>query len=174
MSVNTIINTWSSLIIPNKRNYLIINELLKLYSKFTGTTLVNLNNLNEVYNTFGWYIDKNKGNIYQVNLIVNSIHVNKSINQKEILEALKSNTYFKLNFYMENMKRNQICDARNIFESINIYEPGQSPEYFKIIDINTEELAINTKEKLSGKRPRSNSVQGKRANKMRKQRIQTR
>lgn len=161
MSVNTIINTWSSLVIPNKRNYLIINELLKLYSKFTGTTLINLYNLNEVYNTFGWFIDKNKGNIYHVNLVVNSEPVNKLSNHKEILEKLKSNTYFKLNFYMENIKRNQICDSRNIFESINIYEPGHNPEYFKIIDINTEELAINMKEKKSQKRSKSDSLQEK-------------
>ncbi len=161
MSVNNIINLWSSFAIPTKRTYLISNELIKLYSKFTGYNLVNLYNLDDVFNTNGWYIDQNKGNIYQVNLKINSIDIFKKCNIKNILEELKTNTYTSITFFLETLKRNQICDKRNIFESINIYEPGQHPEYFKIIDIKTEELAINsvTEKKISttGKRGRESS-----------------
>ena len=162
MSINTIINLWSSLAIPTKRTYLISNELIKLYSKFTGYNLINLYNLDDVFNTNGWYVDQNKGNIYQVNLKINSIDVFKKSNIKSILEELKTNTYTSITFFLETLKRNQICDKRNIFESINIYEPGQHPEYFKIIDIKTEELAINSVTQSNSIFEKSNSTNGKR------------
>lgn len=165
MSVNTIINLWSSTTIPSKRTFLITNELIKLYSKFTGTNLINLFNLNDVFNTNGWYVDQNKGNIYQVNLMINSISMFKKSNNKDILEELKTNTYTNITFFLETLKRNQICDKRNIFESINIYEPGQHPEYFKIIDIKTEELAINSS---TGKRGRDSSTQQPKNKRMKK------
>ena len=153
MSITNIINVWSKLSneLPNKRSLLIMNELLKLYSKFNGSELINLYKLNDEFNTFGWYIDQKKGTIIQVNLIINSIQLHKNLNTKEVLEELKTNLYTSITFYLESLKRNQISNKESIFESINIYEPNQSPEYFKIIDINTQELAINN----TGKRSRN-------------------
>ena len=104
MSITNIIDNWSSNVVPPSRNYLIINELLKLYSKFTGTTLISLNSLDEVFNTFGWYIDKNKGSLIKVNLIIDSIDATSKVVNKEILEELKVTSYVNLNFHLSVIK----------------------------------------------------------------------
>ena len=131
----------------NSRTYLVTKELLKIYSKFTCSNLVNLYNLNQVYNTFGWYYDKEKTILFQVNLIIDSKELYTEKYNKEILDYFKLTSYTKLSFYLDNLKRNQICDKRNIFEYITIYEPGKTPEYFKMVDFNSEEIAISNKRK---------------------------
>jgi len=131
----------------NSRIYLVTKELLKIYSKFTGSNLVKLYNLNKVYNTVGWYYDKEKTKLFQVNLIINSKELYTEKYNKEILDFFKLTSYTKLNFFLDNLKRSQICDKRNIFEYINIYEPGKIPEYFKMVDFKSEEIAISNKRK---------------------------
>ena len=106
----------------NSRTYLVTKELLKIYSKFTGSNLVKLYNLNKVYNTVGWYYDKEKTKLFQVNLIINSKELYTEKYNKEILDFFKLTSYIKLSFFLDNLKRSQICDKRNIFEYINIYE----------------------------------------------------
>ena len=146
----------SNISLINSRSYLITKELVKIYSKFTGGNLVNLYNLNQVYNTFGWYYDKEKTKLFQVNLIINSKELYTEKYNKEILEFFKLTSYTKLSFFLDNLKRNQICDKRNIFEYINIYEPGKTPEYFKMIDFKSEEIAMNNKRKRTDNGSSSN------------------
>ena len=140
----------------NSRTYLITKELLKIYSKFTYTNLVNLYNLNQVYNTFGWYYDKEKTKLFQVNLIINSKELYTEKYNKEILDFFKLTSYTKLSFFLDNLKRNQICDKRNIFEYITIYEPGKTPEYFKMVDFKSEEIAMSNKRKRTDNGSSSN------------------
>ena len=64
MSIEILVDSLHSNSLPTSRNYLVINELLKIYSKFTEVNLINLYNLNEIYNTFGWYYDKKKKQNY--------------------------------------------------------------------------------------------------------------
>jgi hypothetical protein len=126
----------------NSRDYLIMTKLLKLYSKFTGLNLVNVHTINN-----RWYYDKEKTKLFQVNLIINSKELYTEKYNKEILDFFKLTSYTKLSFFLDNLKRSQICDKRNIFEYINIYEPGKTPEYFKMIDFKSEEIAISNKRK---------------------------
>ena len=156
MSLNTIIRTLHSNSLPNSRSYLITNELLKLYSKFTGCCLINLYNLNEIYNTFGWYFDKEKKTLFQICLIIDSNNCYIEDNDKKILKALNLTSYTKLSFYLNSIKRNQICNKISIFESINIYEPGKNPEYFKLLDFKTEEIQITIYSK-NNKRKKDNT-----------------
>jgi hypothetical protein len=166
MSLDVLAESWSSNILPNSRIYLITNELLKLYSKFTGINLMNLYNLNEVYNTFGWFYDKQKSRLFQVQLIIDSKELYSDVSNKEVLEILKTTSYTKLSFYLESLKRNQICDKRNIFESINIYEPGKNPEYFKLLDFKAEEIPITQYSTSISKRKRlSDNIENKPKNK---------
>ena len=158
MSITNIIDNWSS-------NYLIINELLKLYSKFTGTTLISLNSLDEVFNTFGWYIDKNKGSLIKVNLIIDSIDATSKVVNKEILEELKVTSYVNLNFHLSAIKRNTICDKRNIFEAINIHKEFERPEYFKLINFDSEEVPITLVGKKRGRKDIQQSISSKRTKK---------
>ena len=65
----------------NLRTYLITKELLKVYYKFTGANLVKLNQVN---NTFGWYYDKEKIKLFQVNLIIDSKELYTEKSNKEI------------------------------------------------------------------------------------------
>lgn len=157
MSLNTIIRTLHSDSLPNSRSYLITNELLKLYSKFTGCYLINLYNLNEIYNTFGWYFDKEKKNLFQICLIVDSNNLHVEDNNNDILKALNLTSCTKLSFYLNSIKRNEICNKISIFESINIYEPGKNPEYFKLLDFKTEEIQTTIYSK-NNKRKKDNTL----------------
>jgi len=149
-SITNIISKWSSDNTPSSKYYLIINELLKLYSKFTGKNLINLVKLNDKYDTIGWFIDIETGNIFNVKLMIDKNELNPYEYNKKILEELKTNYYVKITFFLESIKRNFICDKRNIFESINIYEPNKNPEYFRMIDMKSEEIPIvNTRKRSS-------------------------
>ena len=165
MSITNIIDNWSSSVVPSSRNYLIITELLKLYSKFTGTVLISLNSLDEVYNTFGWYIDKNKGSLIKVNLIIDSIDATSKVVNKEILEELKVTSYVNLNFHLCAIKRNTICDKRNIFEAINIHKEFERPEYFKLINFESEEVPITLVGKKRSRKDISQTISSKKAKK---------
>jgi len=157
MSINLLVDSLHLNNIPTTRNYLITNELLKFYSKFTGLNLINLYHLNEMYNTFGWYYDKEKTKLFQVYLIIDSNELYTENANKEILEFLKLTSYTKLSFYLVNLKRNQICDKQNIIESINIYELEKIPEYFRMIDFKAEDIPI-TKYSVNNKRKRDDST----------------
>ena len=159
MSIEILVDSLHSNSLPTSRNYLVINELLKIYSKFTEVNLINLYNLNEIYNTFGWYYDKKKAKLFQVYIIIDSKELYSEINNKQILEFLKLTSYTKLSFYLDNLKKD-IC------ESINIYEPGKIPEYFKMLDFKTEDIPI-TKYSKNNKRKRDNSDNSEESKKVR-------
>ena len=156
MLSNTLIESLHSDNYPKSRNYLIIENLLKLYSKFTNCILINLYNLNNIYDTFGWYYDKENANLFHICLIIDSNNVYiKDNNNKDVLKSLKLTSYTKLCFYLNIVKRNQICDKRNLEESINIYEIGKNPEYFKLLNFKIEEIQI-PKYQINNKRKKNN------------------
>ena len=101
----------------NSRSYLVTKELLKIYSKFTGSNLVSIHNLNN-----GWYYDKENTKLFQVNLIINSKELYTEKYNKEILDFFKLTSYTKLSFFLDNLKRNQICDKKNIFTILHVKE----------------------------------------------------
>ena len=160
MSKNTLIKSHQSDNCLKSRNCLIINELLKLYHKVTDC------NLNNDYNTIGWYYNKENTNLFQICIIIDSKKIFiKDIN-KDILKSHKLSSYTKLSFYLNSVKRNQICDKRNLFQSINIYEQDKNPEYFKLLDFKTEEIQISiclTKRKRNNKNNIEDSSKNKKA-----------
>ena len=158
MLKNTLIKSCHSDSRPKSRNCLIINELLKLYSKVINYDLDN------DYNTHGWYYNKENTKLFQICLIINSKKIyTKDIN-KDILKSHKLTSYTKFSFYLNNVKRNQICDKRNLFESINIYEQKKNPEYFKLLNFKTEEIQIPICS-TNNKRKKENNIQDPSKNK---------
>jgi len=134
MSENTLIKSHNCI---KSRNCLIINELLKLYPKVIDC------NLNNDYNTIGWYYNKENTNLFQICIIIDSKKLFiKDIN-KDILKSRKLTSYTKLSFYLNSVKRHEICDIRNLFQFINIYEQDKNPEYFKLLNFKTEEIQIS-------------------------------
>ena len=79
--------------ILKSRSYLITKELLKIYSKFTSSNLVN------VHNTSGWYYDKEKTKLFLINLTINSKELYTEKYNKEILDYFKLTSYTKLSFF---------------------------------------------------------------------------
>lgn len=137
MSENTLIKSHQSDNCIKSRNCLIINELLKLYHKVIDC------NLNNDYNTIGWYYNKENTILFQICIIIDSKKLFiKDIN-KDILKSHKLTSYTKLSFYLNSVKRHEICDIRNLFQFINIYEQDKNPEYFKLLDFKTEEIQIS-------------------------------
>ena len=143
MSVPTIIKEWNSEKIPETRSYLIVKELIKYYNKMQSNNLVNLYFIDEVFKNFGWFIDKTKGIIYNVNLFIDNELIESSLNHKDILEALKYNSYVKLNFHLSTLKRHQLFDKQNLESGLIIYINTNTPEYFKLLDLKNEEITLN-------------------------------
>ena len=145
MSINNIIDTWNSLDLPNTKYYMIVNQLIKYYNKMPYTNLINLYNIDKVYNNFCWFIDSKKGTIYNINLIIDNIPYELSDvipkgKDSDILEELKVNNYIKLKFYLASLKRG---DIRNKFKIISDLIIFMSPEYFRLVEVKTEEIPIN-------------------------------
>ena len=102
MLSNTLIESLHMDVCPKSRNYLIIEKLLKLYSKTTNCILINLYNLNNIYDTFGWYYDKENANLFHVCVIIDSNNVyTKDNNNSNVLKSLKLTSYTKLCFYLK-------------------------------------------------------------------------
>jgi hypothetical protein len=144
MTLKNIINNWHSDEIPNDKNYLILSELVKHYNKLPNNNLIILYNIDKVFDTFCWLIDKNNGTLYKINLYLNNELVKSKNNDKDILDSLEMRNYTKLNFYLSNLKRFEFCNKRNLSTAIIIQIViNEKPEYFKINDLKTEELSIN-------------------------------
>jgi len=158
MSVAIIIKEWTSDKLPESRSYLIVKELIKYYNKMPDNNLVNLYLIDESFNNFGWYIDKTKGIIYNVNLFIDNkpLSVQNISNNNDILDVLKYNNYTKLNFYLTTLKRNQLVSKNNFNSGLIIYINTNSPEYFKLSDVKSEEKSIN---KPSRKRKAESNIE---------------
>jgi hypothetical protein len=100
MTLKNIIDNWYVDELPNEKNYLILNELVKHYNKLPNNNLIILYNIDKVFDTFCWLIDKNNGTLYKINLYLNNELVKSKNNDKEILEALEMRNFTKLNFYL--------------------------------------------------------------------------
>ena len=157
MSVPTIINEWNSEKTPETRSYLIVKELIKYYNKMQSNNLVNLYFIDEVFKNFCWFIDKTKGIIYNVNLFIDNELIESSLNHKDILEALKYNSYVKLNFHLSTLKRHQLFDKKNLDSGLIIYINTNTPEYFKLLDLKNEEITLNQPNQ-SKKRKAENNI----------------
>jgi len=110
-----------------------------------NNNLINLYQIDKKYNNFCWYIDKEKGQIFNINLFVDNVpHEDKMI-AKNILEELKYNSYMKLNFFVNTLKRGQIFDKKKMSSAIviHIYNLDENPEYFELADIKIDEITIN-------------------------------
>lgn len=169
MLLENIIDTWNC-DLPNSRGYLIANQLVNYYNKMSSNNLINLYNIDKIFNNFCWYIDKKKGTVYNINLIIdniligvkegnevminiNDIHVDSNKCAIDILEELNAKSYIKLTFYLSKLKRS---DIKNKYKSISdlvihIKENYGSPEYFKIIDLKSEEIPITVNNKRKRK-----------------------
>jgi len=140
MEIANIIKNWNSASIPTTRPYLIIDELIKYYNKMPYNNLVNLYNIDEAYKSFSWFIDKDKGIIYNVNLIIDGQNYESSEINNNILDELKCKSYMRLNFYINTLKRYQLFDKNKLSIVIHIYNNGNIPEYFKLEDVKLEEM----------------------------------
>ena len=152
--ITSIIKNWNSEAFPLDRPYLIVNELIKYYNKMSNNNLINLYHIDKKYNNFCWFIDTNKGQIYNINLYIDNNPYEDKFVIKNILEELKCNIYMKLNFFVTTLKRSQIFNKKKIPTSIiiNVCIKDKNPEYFELADIKMEELSIN---KQSRKRKNS-------------------
>lgn len=160
MTLKNIIGNWYIDELPNEKNYLILNELVKHYNKLPNNNLIILYNIDKVFDTFCWLIDRDNGTLYKINLYLNNELVKSKNNDKEILETLQMRNYTKLNFYLSNLKRFEVHDKRSTSTSIIIQIiMNEKPEYFKINDLKTDELTIN--EQLNKKRKLDNKEQNK-------------
>ena len=143
--ITNIIDNWTSDEIPKDRPYLIINELIKYYNKMPNNSLINLYEIDKKYNNFCWFIDKNNGHIYNINLYIDNIPHEDKLIAKNILEELKCNSYMKLNFFVSTLKRSQIFDKKKLSTAlvVHICNKNNNPEYFELADIKLEEFTIN-------------------------------
>lgn len=158
MSLNAIIENWNCEQ-PNSRPYLIINHLVNCYNKMPATNLINLYNIDKIFNNFSWYIDKKKGMIYNINLIIDNVLFELNPQEKkgtdtDILEELNAKSFIRLNFYLASIKRGELCSKFKIISDliIHIKEEYGTPEYFKLVEIKSDEITINKQIKISKKR----------------------
>ena len=106
MDKQTIINYWSYIKTEcsYQLNDLIALEVSKLYSKLNlkSIDLINLNLLDESFNYYYWFICKNTGNLYFINLNIDGRQYQI---QKDILQALSElnrYTFKQLNFDIDS------------------------------------------------------------------------
>ena len=148
MSINNIIDNWNVEFLPKSREYLIVNQLINYYNKMPDTNLKNLHNIDTVFNNFCWYIDSKKGTIYNINLIIDNVPFELSKNiikgkEEDILEELKVNSYIKLKFYITTLKRGDIRNKYKVISDLIIFIQNSNPEYFRMVEVKTEEIPIN-------------------------------
>jgi len=148
MSINNIIDNWNVEYLPKTRAYLIVNQLINYYNKMPDTNLKNLFNIDIAFNNFCWYIDSKKGTIYNINLIIDNVsfelsEASEKGKDEDILEELKVNSYIKLKFYITTLKRSDIRNKFKVISDLIIFIQNTTPEYFRMVEVKTEEIPIN-------------------------------
>ena len=148
MSINNIIDNWNVEFLPKTRAYLIVNQLIDYYNKMPDTNLKNLYNIDTAFNNFCWYIDSKKGTIYNINLIIDNVpfelsETSEKGKDEDILEELKVNSYVKLKFYITSLKRGDIRNKFKVISDLIIFIQNSTPEYFRMVEVKTEEIPIN-------------------------------
>ena len=122
--ISNIIKTWNSKNLPEISNYKIISQLVTNYNGFVNSNLVNLYKLNNLKNNNSnniWYLDTKTNLLYNVSIVINmDENLLSETYIKSILKRLKIDKCTQIIFNLETIKRNQICDQRNIINFISI------------------------------------------------------
>jgi hypothetical protein len=90
--MNKILNIWSYNTESNSTNDLIAKELGNYYSIQNKLDLLNLNLLNDIFNNHNWFMCKNTGELYFINLIINN-YENKYFDISQALSELDIKEY---------------------------------------------------------------------------------
>jgi hypothetical protein len=92
----------------NKIQDFIVEKLAKFYSDLNNIDLVNLNLLDESFNYYYWYICRKTGELYFINLIINSREYQLSKDMIQALSELNRYIFKQINFEIDEV--DTICN----------------------------------------------------------------
>ena len=159
-----IIKLWSSEELPNTLNYNIICRLISTYDSFINIKLINLYKLNKLNKNDNdmWYLDNVSKKLYNISIVICDNTQSKHLEHiNKILKRLNIDECIRIVFYLEPIKRNQVCNITNVINYISVANDINRPEYYVIKNVEVDNISLtetvkNTKNiiKKSGKNKR--------------------
>lgn len=166
--LNRLLTSFCSSSYPCSRITLISNEIVKYLSVQDNTCLINLNNLENIFRSYSWYIDKKTCYIYKLSLVIDGLKLDYNKDNTDVLNCIETDKYINYIINLSSLNRSQYLNNKKNNENIFCVEHPihmTKPQYYLLEDINkSTKFNIHTSSKKR-KRSKTNNTTRKKPKK---------